>query len=146
MKKDLVLMVAIVILPTVFAMTMVAQWIGTGSIDMALFAINYVVGIGLATSTFHFLPTDRVAKWLINKAKVDPKSAKFTMAMNGVINLAFSVVVGLGVTFLNVGVFAKEPMNVVFMAFIKTAIPLYLVSFFVSSYFLKYYVSALNQK
>lgn len=139
MQKNIPLMAAIVVVPTVLGMVLFGLWSGSGTITLKAFILNYILGFALAMLVLLVLPTDKIANFFITRFKLDPTKLPFTIWMNASINIAFAFIVGFGSTFLNVFILAKQSMHTVFMGMLKTFLPMFLVSYIISSVCLKQY-------
>lgn len=145
MEKNMPMMARIVVAPTVLAMVIVGQLMGKGPLILSRVFISYIVGFVLAAAALAAIPLHKIAGFLIEKIKLIPESAMFTIAMNAIINLVFSLIVGFGSTYLNVRVFGQQSMVVVMDAMIKSFIPMFIISYIVSSTCLKMYKKTLEK-
>lgn len=73
------------------------------------------------------------------KNNVNPKSLKFEVLMNVIINIFFAVVIGFVIIFLNIVIIQKLPISLVVPEFLKGLIPMFIVTFIVSFFAFRYH-------
>ncbi len=67
MEKNIPLMAKIVVAPTVLGMVLFALWLGSGTITLKAFLLNYLLCFALALLVLIILPTNQIAIFAIER-------------------------------------------------------------------------------
>lgn len=138
MNNSILKLMARVLTPTVLAAVLFGQILGNGNFNLLVFILNFIVAFISASVVLALLPLDKIGGYLI-KNNVNPKSLKFEVLMNVIINIFFAVVIGFVIIFLNIVIIQKLPISLVVPEFLKGLIPMFIVTFIVSFFAFRYH-------
>lgn len=132
-KKCKIVNTLLMNIPIALSISLAAQLLGTGTVDLKLLGINFVLAYIISFAVGMLIPA---VKWGVGFAmacKAKPDSLPFGLLVNVIVNLVYVVVNCLILTYFNVCFLGKQPFfPVYFIAMAMTFIPLYIVGYIVS--------------
>ena len=132
-NKCKVIYTLIMNVPIALSISLAAQLLGTGKVDVKLLLINFCLAYMISFVVGMCIP---VVKWGVGFAmacKAKPDSLPFGLLVNVIVNLVYVVVNCVILTWFNVCFLGKQPVfPVYFIAIAMTFVPLYIVGYIVS--------------
>ena len=119
-------------------MIITAQLVTVGRIDPGTFIKNLVICFVMSTVLGSIVPVPRITEWVSRRFQTTPDTWKHLLILDLIVNTIFSVILGLSMSIFNVSITAGRPLSEAFVGFVRSFLPIYIVSYIIVLFAMKF--------